>query len=172
MAEVKPELTWSALLSDPAWATLAIGSEASLDAFAMHAVPSGVAARIIRGSRCTSRDELFHEFAAALQFPHYFGNNWSAFEDCVGDLTWLQAEKVVVFIARVDRLVAEEAPDFDVNVLLDVLHQAVRDPVTEWEEGQPVRGRFLHIVVHATDPIDRLLQRPDEEITVRTLPSE
>jgi len=36
--------------------------------------------------------ELFAVVAAAMQFPDYFGNNWDALDECLGDMDWLPAD--------------------------------------------------------------------------------
>jgi hypothetical protein len=50
---------------------------------------AGLAVRVARGRKMRSCDRLFDEFAAALQFPWYFGENWDAFDECLTDLSWL-----------------------------------------------------------------------------------
>ncbi len=40
--------------------------------------------------------ELLALLARGLSFPSYFGMNWDALIDCLGDLTWVQASEVVV----------------------------------------------------------------------------
>jgi hypothetical protein len=41
------------------------------------------------GHAIHSAGELFDRCAAALAFPSWFGHNWDAFSDCLGDLSWL-----------------------------------------------------------------------------------
>src|SRR5262245_41285350 len=50
------------------------------------AAPGKRVARVVRGVKCSTATKLFDEFAAALQFPDYFGENWDAFSDCFADL--------------------------------------------------------------------------------------
>jgi hypothetical protein len=33
-----------------------------------------------------NKDELFDELTSALPLPEYFGNNWDAFEECLGEM--------------------------------------------------------------------------------------
>ena len=68
-------------------------------------------ARLIRGRKSTTREAFFDESAAALQFPYYFGENWDAFHDCLGDLAWLHAATVVVGLLDADRLLAAGPPE-------------------------------------------------------------
>ncbi len=63
-----------------------------------------------------SKEHLFKAFASALQFPAWFGQNWDALEDCLGDLSWRAAEGHVLMVPNHDRL-----PKDDLGVLLDVL---------------------------------------------------
>ncbi|MGA9118536.1 MAG: barstar family protein [Bacteroidota bacterium] len=80
---------------------------------------NGKAARILRGQRCQTRERLFQEFAAALQFPHYFGDNWDALEECLGDLEWLGAEQLILVITNADNLLPRH--DGDLRTLASIL---------------------------------------------------
>lgn len=51
-----------------------------------YASPDDYTAREVRGSRMRTVTGVFDEFAAALQFPYYFGGNKDAFDDCLRDL--------------------------------------------------------------------------------------
>jgi hypothetical protein len=36
--------------------------------------------------------ELFSVISSAMQFPDYFGNNWDALDECLGDMEWLPSD--------------------------------------------------------------------------------
>lgn len=38
--------------------------------------------------RIDARQRVFEAMAQALHFPEWFGRNWDALEDCLGDLSW------------------------------------------------------------------------------------
>jgi hypothetical protein len=46
----------------------------------------------------TTVQGIYDEFAAALQFPYYFGENWPALDECVADLEWLPADGYLICI--------------------------------------------------------------------------
>ena len=52
--------------------------------------------RIPAGLR--SKEKLLGIFAKKLRFPSYFGWNWDAFEECLGDLSWLPAELPITVV--------------------------------------------------------------------------
>ncbi len=67
----------------------------------------------LEGAR--GKEELLRRMAAALDFPDWFGGNWDALEDCLGDLSWHRGDGHVLLIAG-----AEPGSD-DTGVLVDVL---------------------------------------------------
>src|SRR5436190_8742793 len=63
-----------------------------------------------------SKGEVLAAFAAALDFPDWFGRNWDALEDCLGDLSWRKADGHVLLIAHFDGV-----PRDELGVLREVL---------------------------------------------------
>jgi hypothetical protein len=60
--------------------------------------------------------DALRAIARALQFPDWFGNNWDALEDCLGDLSWRGGEGHVLLLRGWQQL-----PSDDLGVLIDVL---------------------------------------------------
>lgn len=87
------------------------------DSGAIYSAVSGwsearLTARIVRGSKMRTPRGLFDEVAAALQFPHYFGENWDAFNECIADWDMLPAgEGYVIVITEPDQVLAETGKD-------------------------------------------------------------
>ena len=72
-----------------------------------------------------SVDELFDVLSEALHLPDYFGRNWNALDEVLGDLSWLAPPRIVVVHADLPDLPAEQ-----LRIYLDVLRTAV----DEWTQ--------------------------------------
>jgi RNAse (barnase) inhibitor barstar len=70
-----------------------------------------VTVRFVRGRRSGTTAAFFDELAAALQFPDYFGDNWDATNDCLGDLTWVHADAIVLGLLDGEKLLANDGDD-------------------------------------------------------------
>jgi hypothetical protein len=64
----------------------------------------------IRGNKCASLSALFNEWAAALQFPFYFGENLNAFADCMGDLIRANPTNHIIVVSKAGNLLLDD-PD-------------------------------------------------------------
>ena len=51
---------------------------------------------IVLPADLASKTELFAFLRQAIPLPEYFGNNWDALEECLGDLGWLGNEKIAL----------------------------------------------------------------------------
>lgn len=80
-----------------------------------------------------NKETLLRNFAAALRFPAWFGHNWDALEDCLGDLSWSDAPGHVLLIEG-----ARASDEF--GILLDVL----RSSAESWAaRGKPFLAVFV-----------------------------
>jgi hypothetical protein len=97
-----------------------------------HAPPIGTIAELPAG--LVEKRDLLAELASSLTFPPYFGSNWDALEECLGDLSWLP-EGAVSIVHR------------DLPL---VLHASDRDTYLEilstTEMAWPARGRELVLI--------------------------
>ena len=41
-----------------------------------------------------SKEQLFEAIAKRLRFPGYFGMNWDSLDECINDLSWIEAKRV------------------------------------------------------------------------------
>ena len=114
------------------------------------------AVRLIRGTVSSSLEGFMNEASAALQFPTYFGGNWSGFEDLFAGLDWLHASAFVFIFTDALQLLADSPADFDVlcTVLKDA-HQKRTSPREDEPEFRPTPFSVVGICA------------PDEEISLR-----
>lgn len=163
-------LDWQRLLSlSSPWVQLVSGEERDIDNFVLGKVPEDRSViRVIRGSRCTTRDHLFQEWAAAFQFPYYFGHNWDAMVDCLRDLEWLPGDSYVVFITNADHLLVQDDRDF--NALVSILRDVAGEWATPMESFSPKpRGAIpFRVVLHCKPEKEADVERRLERVGVES----
>lgn len=69
-------------------------------------IPAGIA----------SKAGLLASIAAKLKFPNYFGDNWDALEECLGDLSWLPSGQVI--LEHADLPLADDAANAKIYVAI------------------------------------------------------
>lgn len=82
--------------------------------------------------------------AKALAFPQWFGGNWDAFEDCLGDLSWQSASGYVLLLEHGKHFGAGHKQEFVTAV-------EVLDGVAEYWQGQ---GKPFWAIVSGPDGWD------------------
>ena len=72
---------------------------------------------VVAKVRFAAKEQLLKNIAQALEFPDWFGHNWDALEDCLGDLSWREAAGTILLFEKPRR-------DDDFGVLTDVLRSS------------------------------------------------
>jgi hypothetical protein len=90
-----------------------------------------VVVRFLRGKKMTKLSSLYDEFAAALQFPYYFNENWNSFDECITDLEWMPGDVYLLVIMDAKNVLIEESDD-----QLEALTNLLDEASSEW--SQPV----------------------------------
>lgn len=113
--------------------------------------------RVLRGCEMRTEPDLFREFAAALQFPLYFGQNKPAFDDCMGDLFLVPRNRGIVLIISDPEDVLRDGDRLDLAWFVKALRRACRgwnEPVEDgaWWDRPPVP--FYVVIAAPTDVLD------------------
>lgn len=108
--------------------------------------------RTVRGTKMRSVDDLFDEFAAAFQFPGYFGQNWPAFDECMSDLEWLPAQGYIVMIYEAALLLSDDILDRPTfaRIMFDVCKHWVTAPHSY--TPSLLKPIPFHVLFHALEP--------------------
>jgi RNAse (barnase) inhibitor barstar len=59
---------------------------------------------VVDGKNADNKENFLKAWADGLDFPHYFGYNWDAFEDCLLDLGWCDRKPRLVIYANPENL--------------------------------------------------------------------
>jgi RNAse (barnase) inhibitor barstar len=77
--------------------------------------------RLVRFTgRLRHKQDLLRALASGLKFPDYFGWNWDALDECLCDLSWLNAPAGVVLLHKYLPLVNKEQR----QIYFDILRHA------------------------------------------------
>lgn len=91
---------------------------------------------------------VLQRFAQALRFPAWFGGNFDALADSLGDLSWLRADGYVLLVEHSDAW--RQADDDNFAALLDILNEAA---VTWGDQGVP----FWTLMLLPQEQLDKLV---------------
>ncbi|GLX93826.1 barstar family protein [Herbidospora sp. NBRC 101105] len=101
---------------------------------------TGPAPAVIDGRACRTRAALFDETARVLRFPDYFGRNWDAFADSLGDA--VRAGTTTLIVRHAEDLLSAEPPE-QYATLLDILAVAARTGLTLTLHTDPAQEPHL-----------------------------
>lgn len=120
------------VLADPAQGGAYFVDARESDALAEAGQALDFAVRHVDLSGCSDKDRVLQRFAQALAFPTWFGGNFDALADSLGDLSWLRADGYLLLIEHSDAW--RQADDDGFAILLDILNEAA---VVWGEQGIP-----------------------------------
>jgi hypothetical protein len=109
-----------------------------------------VAVRALRGNKMSTTPRLFDECAAALQFPYYFGENWDAFDECLGDLEWLEADAYVIVITAAQHVLDSDSPA-ELQLFLNLLETTGRDWADPRARDSKRPPKPFHVVLQCSE---------------------
>lgn len=140
--------TLLALLADTARAGVRPLPIGSADRLLAAATQLGYCARSIDLGACADKAALLQRMADALDFPQWFGHNWDALADSLGDLSWVPAPGYVLLLRHAADLRNRHPKDF--GIALDILREAS----LAWAEQRVPFWAFLDLAAPAGDGTD------------------
>lgn len=74
-------------------------------------------------------DNLLEQLSEKLKFPNYFGNNWDALNDCLGDLNWIDQRNIII----VHRTPIQLSKD-EISIYIRILTRSMNEWL-KWHDG-------------------------------------
>lgn len=89
---------------------------------------NGYAAFRVDLAKSDDKDQMLATIGKALDFPDWFGHNFDALADCLGDMNWRPAEGYLVMLEHCDGIHSKAETEFVTT--LQIFQQAAED----WRE--------------------------------------
>jgi RNAse (barnase) inhibitor barstar len=112
-------------------------------------------ARVVRGSKATTKGTLLDEFGSALQLAPRWGESWDALRDCLTDPAWLDDRPLVILFTDGVRLLEASGTEQRRN-LLGVLADVAK---LRNEPGSKKTPRPFHVIWQAEPRDEAELER-------------
>lgn len=74
-------------------------------------------------------DNLLEQLSEKLKFPNYFGNNWDALNDCLGDLSWIDQRNIIIVHCTPIQLSKDE-----MSIYIRILTRSMSEWL-KWHDG-------------------------------------
>lgn len=110
-----------------------VGDPSATDVPRRTAAEQGFRVFLLDGTRIVDKASFLATIAEAMAFPGYFGRNWDALDECLGDLEWVPAAGYVLVYDHFDRFARADPAAWE--TALDVFRAAIE----HWrEKGVPM----------------------------------
>ncbi len=110
----------------------------------------------IDGQKAHTLRGFYEEIAKGLAFPEYFGFNLDSFDEMLNDLSWLEQDKIAIYISNSEFFVEKERNPDKLPTLLDLLDATCED--WEWfDEDGDLPKKELIIAFSPSERIIKLL---------------
>ena len=117
-----------ALLADPLHSGAYFVDEHDTTAMAAAGATLDFAVARVDLGDCVDKAAVLARIGQTLQFPDWFGGNWDALADSLGDLSWLPAPGYLLLVEHAGEWRQADGAGFD--TLLAILNEAA----TDWRE--------------------------------------
>ncbi len=103
---------------------------------------------------CRDKADALERIAKGLSFPGWFGGNWDALADCLGDLSWLLAPGYLLLIENSSAWHEAQPDEFD--TMLAILNEAA----LEWRERNVAFWALLPLPAEAMAALEDAIPPP------------
>lgn len=92
-------------------------------------------------SEVYNKAEILNILSDSLKFPSYFGFNWDAFDECIGDFHWIREYKILIIHSDIPKL-----EENDLLTYIYLLDYAIQDWIDDGnhklEVYFPIENKF------------------------------
>lgn len=98
---------------------------------------------VVPCSDCDSMDDFFRLMCEKLLFPDYFwlGNRWDSLVDCLMDLSWIDADSIVIYFSGFQLM----RMHLDPNETSEFI-QTIQFVVNHCHQKKPTHKRFRIVI--------------------------